>query len=804
MTASPESSVSSVSPPPDGHAPRRLDFLRTQVQQDVNSQRYATVITRFPPEPNGFLHIGHAKSICLNFGIANEFGGRCHLRMDDTDPTKEDVSYVNSIQQDIRWLGFDWFQPMFYASDYFEQFHAAALRLIEAGHAYVDSLNEAEIREYRGTVTEAGKNSPHRDRTVAENLALFEQMRAGAYPDGAHVLRAKIDMANPNMKMRDPLLYRIRHAHHYRTGDQWCIYPLYDFAHPLSDAIEGVSHSICTLEFENNRELYDWVLEACGYGEPRPHQYEFARLNLNYSVMSKRKFLELVDKKFVTGWDDPRMPTISGLRRRGYTPEALRQFCEDIGISKANSTVDMAQLEHAIRDDLNLKVPRVMAVLRPLKVVIENYPEGQSETLDAPLYPHDVPKDGTRALPFGREVFIEQDDFSENPPKGYYRLSPGGEVRLRHAYIIRCEQVIKDATGVIVELRCTYDADTRSTEQLPSAPVKPERKVKGTIHWVPAKEAVHAEVRLYDRLYNSESPSGLEDLNPASLELLTNAVTEPYIATCEPGSRFQFERQGYFYADPEAAQDTKALVFNRIVSLKDSWAKGQKPVVEAIKAPPVAKSPAPKSKHPDAPRKPAAELVALTPAQDAVRNRYEVAYKLQPETARQLATNETLTTYFETAVGIAPKSPVTLANWIVNELSVAAPAIEVTTAGTHAETYTLPAITPAQLAALVTLIDTEVISGKIARDVFAEMLSSGETPEAIVERNGWQQISDESILMPIVEKVVADNPDNLHKYHQGRTNLFGFFVGQVLKETGGKANPTLVSELVKLRLSAPL
>lgn len=549
------------------------DFIRRIIEEDVEKSKHGgKVVTRFPPEPNGFLHIGHAKSICLNFGLADEYKSVCHLRFDDTDPTKEDMSYEKAIKEDIHWLGFDWQGKLFHASDYFEKMFECALQLIQSGRAYVCSLNEEEIRRYRGTALEPGVVSPHASRSVEENLDLFKRMRAGEFPDGAHVLRARIDMASPNMKMRDPLLYRIRHAHHYMTGDKWCLYPMYDYAHPISDAIEGITHSICTLEFENNRELYDWVLDALeGQFLSRPRQYEFARLSLNYTVMSKRKFLELVENGHVSGWDDPRMSTLAGLRRRGCTPEAIRRFCELIGIARANSVVDISQLEFCLRDDLNTKAPRVMAVLRPLKVVIDNYPEGQVEQLDAPYWPHDIPKEGSRQIPFSRELYIEREDFMENPPKDFFRLAVGREVRLRYGYCITCTGVEKDPhTGEVLVCHCTYDPETRSGNA-PKA-----RKVKGTIHWVAAASAVPAEVRLYDRLFKVENPGGEEDflsaLNPRSLEILSNSLVEPSLAQAQPGERYQFERQGYFFVDPVDSKSGKP-VFNRIVGLKDSWAK---------------------------------------------------------------------------------------------------------------------------------------------------------------------------------------------------------------------------------------
>ena len=548
------------------------DFIRDMVERDRAAGRHGgKVVTRFPPEPNGYLHIGHAKSICLNFGLALENGGTCHLRLDDTNPETEDEEYVEAIRDGVRWLGFDWGKNFFHASDYFEQLYDFAALLIRRGKGYVCSLSEDEIREYRGTVTEPGRNSPYRDRTVEENLDLFRRMRAGEFADGAHVLRGKIDTASPNMKMRDPLFYRIKHATHYHRGDAWCIYPMYDFAHPLSDAIEGITHSLCTLEFENNREVYDWLVDSLPFADP-PRQTEFARLNLTYTLMSKRKLLELVERQLVAGWDDPRLPTLAGLRRRGFTPEALRDFCERIGVAKANSTVDVALLEHCQREDLNPRVPRVMCVLRPLKLVIENYPEGQVEELEAPLYPHDVPKKGERKVPFSRELYIERDDFAEQPPKGFHRLAPGREVRLRYAYFVRCESVVKDpASGEIVEVRCTYDPATRGG----SAP--DGRKVPGTLHWVSAAHSLPVEVRIYDRLFRVERPDleegGFEaQLNPRSLETLTGSRIEPAAVDPALGERLQFERQGYFFRDPVDWRPGR-LVFNRIVPLRDSWAQ---------------------------------------------------------------------------------------------------------------------------------------------------------------------------------------------------------------------------------------
>jgi len=548
------------------------DFIRQIVIGDLKSGKHTSVCTRFPPEPNGYLHIGHAKSICLNFGIAREFGGVCHLRFDDTNPVKEDVEYVDSIQEDVRWLGFDWADKMFYASDYFHRLYEYAVELIQTGKAYVCHLTPDETRAYRGTLTEAGKNSPYRDRPVAQNLALFEQMRRGELEEGACVLRAKIDMASPNMNMRDPAVYRIKKAHHHRTGDEWCIYPMYDFAHGLSDAIEGITHSICTLEFEDHRPLYDWFLDQLDV-PCHPQQIEFARLNLTYTVLSKRKLLQLVRDGHVDGWDDPRMPTIAGYRRRGYTPESIRNFCERIGVAKSNSTVEVAMLEYSIREDLNKRAPRVLGVLKPLKVVIDNYPDDQVEEFDAVNNPEDASA-GTRKLPFGKELYIEQDDFRETPPPKYFRLSPGKEVRLRYAYFVTCQRVVKDPqTDEVTEVHCTYDPATRGGD----AP--DGRKVKSTLHWVSARHAVDAEVRLYDRLFAVEYPDReenfLDAINPESLEVLQECKLEPSLAAAGAGERFQFERQGYFCVDPKLSRPG-APVFNRIVGLKDTWAKIEK------------------------------------------------------------------------------------------------------------------------------------------------------------------------------------------------------------------------------------
>ena len=544
------------------------NFIYNIIDEDLKSGKHPEGIhTRFPPEPNGYLHIGHAKSICLNFGTAEKYAGLCNLRFDDTNPTKEDTEYVDSIQEDIKWLGFSWGDRRYYASDYFEKLYEYACALIEQGLAYVDDLTAEEIRAYRGTLTEPGKESPCRSRSVAENLALFERMKAGEFPDGSRVLRAKVDMASPNITMRDPVIYRIAHTVHHRTGDAWCIYPMYDFAHPLSDAIENITHSLCTLEFEDHRPFYDWLLEVLGFDKnTRPRQIEFARLNVTNTITSKRKLRQLVEEGHVRGWDDPRMPTISGLRRRGYTPASIRDFCERIGVAKSNSTVDVAMLEHCVREDLNEHAARVMAVLHPLKVVLTNYPEDKSEELLAENHPT---RGGKRYVPFSREIYIEREDFMEEPPKKFFRLRPGGEVRLKHAYIIKCEEVVKDEKGEITELRCTYDPESKSGGSAAN------RKVKGTLHWVSANDALDAEVRLYDYLLKTDDEETTADfiasLNPHSLEVIEGAKVEPSLARTAEGTHYQFLRTGYFVVDKDTRPDR--LVFNRVVGLKDSWGK---------------------------------------------------------------------------------------------------------------------------------------------------------------------------------------------------------------------------------------
>jgi len=744
---------------------KKKDFLRKIVEEDLKSHKYDEVVTRFPPEPNGFPHIGHAKSISINFGIAKDFGGRCNLRMDDTNPTTEDTQYVEALKDAVKWLGFEWDGDVKYTSDYFDRLYEYAKELVKMGKAYVDSLDEEQIREYRGTVTTPGKRSQYANRSVDENLDLLERMKNGEFAEGTHVLRAKIDMSSPNMKLRDPLLYRIKHAHHFRAKDKWAIYPMYDFAHPLSDYMEGITHSICTLEFENNKDIYDWLLDTLPLTPPRAYQYEFARLNISYTVMSKRKLLELVQKGIVSGWDDPRMPTIAGLRRRGYTPESILNFCEQIGIAKANSVVDVAQLEFAIRDDLNLKVPRVMCVLDPIKVTIQNY-DG-SEEIEASYYPPDVPKEGSRVLPFSREIYINRDDFSLNPPKGYYRLSPTQLVRLKYAYIIKCDEVICDDDGNVVEIIASYYPNSKSGEDTSGI------KVKSAIQWVEAKSAKEVEVRVYDRLYKVENPQTIEDINPNSLQIIKKALIEPSVVEEKPDCRYQFEREGYFYEDPIDSSDEK-LVFNKIVSLKDSWAKKKKPK--------------PQTNQPKKEKKVQidGEVTPMTPEQEAKFERY-AKLKLNTEVANTLARDEVLSNIFEETLSIY-SGAVTVAKIIANDVARELKQSSGLKFGAK------------QIASLAKMIDDETISNKIAKDVFEMMTQSGNSPEDIVEQRGLKQISDESVIALIIDEVIAKNLDNLQKYKDGNTKLVGFFVGQVLKATSGKANPKIVNTLVAKKL----
>ena len=779
---------------PEGKEP--LDFLREIVKHDVLSGLYGgRVVTRFPPEPNGYLHIGHAKSICLNFGIARDFGGVCHMRMDDTNPETEDMKYVESILQDVRWLGFDWGDRLFFASDSYEQLYDLAVRLIRDGKAYVDSLSEEEIRRYRGTINEPGVESPYRSRSVEENLALFARMRAGEFPDGAHVLRARIDMAAKNMKMRDPLLYRIRHATHYRRGDEWCIYPMYDFAHPLSDAIENITHSICTLEFENNRAIYDWLVENL-FPEPRPRQYEFARLNLDFTVMSKRKLLRLVEEGHVSGWDDPRMPTIAGMRRRGYTPEGIRLFTARIGVDKANSRVSMELLEDAIRDDLNARAPRVMAVLRPLRVTITNWPAGKVEWLEAPYWPHDIPKEGSRRLPLTREVYIERTDFRENPPSGWIRLRPGGEARLMGSYFIRCEEIVRDPdSGEITGLRCAYDPESLGK------PASGARKKTTAIQWVSAAHAAPAEVRLYDRLFTVANPEEAEEgktfkdfLNPQSVEILRGCLFEPGLSDAPAGERFQFVRHGYFIADPVDSKPG-APVFHRIIELRDSY-KGDK----AIPAPRAGAGEAKPSRSAGS-GKEGASGPAGTISDERARvrkknvsllkryNAYIHVLGLAAEQADVLTGDSAVADFFDEAVAAHPNARA-VANWTANDVLRELKGRPIGELPFHG----------AELAELVRLVDDGAITTTAARTVFEEMMSRGGKPQETVRRLGLDQAVSKADLAAAIDAALAGMPDKVASYRAGKTSLLGLFTGQVMKATGGKADPQAVQELLKRKL----
>ena len=760
------------------------NFITDIIDKDIREGKVSEVVTRFPPEPNGYAHLGHAIASFIDFGTANDYGGRCNLRFDDTNPEAERMEYAEALERDIRWLGWRW-NGKFFASDYFERLYDFAVQLIKEGKAYVDSSSEEEIQVLRGTVTEPGRESPYRGRSVEENLELFKRMRAGEFANGTHVLRAKIDMASPNMKLRDPLLYRIRHEKHYRTGDAWPIYPMYDFAHGLSDAIEGITHSLCSLEFVENRAVYDWLMENL-IGTPRPYQYEFGRRSIEYTVVSKRKLMQLVREGFVNGWDDPRLPTLAGLRRRGVRPEAIRDFASRVGISRTNRTVDIALLEYSVRDDLNTQAPRVMAVLNPLKIVLTNYPEDEEEVLEAPYWPHDVPKEGVRMVPFARELFIERDDFLEEPPKGFHRLAPGGEVRLRYAYVIRCDEVVKDEAGNVTELRCSYDPDTLGR--------KPKgRKVKGTVHWVSAAHALPAEMRLYDRLFNVPNPDAgdapfTDYLNPDSL-ITTRGFVEPSVANDPEATRYQFERQGYFMRDLDSSPSH--LIFNRIVPLKSAWdVKTEDVQSAATKVEGQAKA----ERTPRGETEPTKvaqrdPTLNFTSEQRSRLEHYTLDLGLSSDDAAILAADSELSAFFEEA-SKTHDNPQGVANWIINELLRA---LKDTSLGI------LP-LRPAHLGELVALVDDGTISSRIAKEVFEVMLQAGESPKAIVEARGLEQVTDLRKLEPVVDKLMTENPDKVAAYRGGKTGLLGFFVGGVMRETQGKANPQLVQEMVQERL----
>ncbi len=764
------------------------DFIREIVEDDLRTGRHSgRVVTRFPPEPNGYLHIGHAKSICLNFGLAEEYGGQCYLRFDDTNPLTEAVEYVESIVRDVTWLGFSFGDGPHYASDYFDEMYELAEALVLAGEAYVDDLSEEEIRYYRGSLTEPGRPSPHRRRSVEDNLELLQHMRAGELPDGSCVLRAKTDLGAANMKMRDPLLYRIRHAHHHRTGNAWPIYPLYDWAHPISDAIEGVTHSLCTLEFENNRELYDWVIERTGVAErrgfSRPQQYEFARLNLDYTVLSKRRLLALVEEGHVDGWDDPRMPTIAGIRRRGISPQAVRAFADLVGVAKVNSTVDIDKLDFCVRDDLNWTAPRVLGVLHPLAVTITSWPEGSIEPMTGPYFPPDVGKPGQRTIPLARQILIERDDFSLDPPPGYQRLAPGRTVRLRHGPCITCDDIVMEGTDVM-ELRCRH-LDGSVGKNPPGV------KVWGVIHWVPAEESIPAEVRLYDRLYVGAHPEDGpgDELNPHSVEVVGGARLEPSLSGADPGSRWQLERVGYFAFD-DVKSEPGAPVMNRIVTLRDSWHPGAQP---ATRLTPVVPERAARKTGTRPPRKSRIEYRAEARVRDPLLadrfTAWPVMYGLTEDEVDLLTADRPIGDLFEEAVRAGAPADVT-ARWVINDLprEFADRPVDRTS------------LTGGGLAALLQLVTSGAITGLAAKEVFAEMVRNGGDPRVIIADRGLAQVSDEGTIKSIIDKVLAANPDKVEQYRGGKTGLLGFFMGQVMRSSAGKANPQVIQQLLGDRL----
>ncbi|HSH74189.1 MAG TPA: glutamine--tRNA ligase/YqeY domain fusion protein [Longimicrobiales bacterium] len=773
------------------------DFIRQIVAADGASGRYGgRVVTRFPPEPNGYLHVGHALGVCLNFGIAADFGGRCHLRYDDTNPEKESEEYVRAIQEDIRWLGFDWGEHLYYASDYFERMYECAEVLIEKGLAYVDSQPMDAIREGRGSVTEPGVPSPYRERSVEENLNLFHRMRAGEFEDGAHVLRGKIDMSSPNMLMRDPVLYRIRHASHYRQGDAWCIYPLYDYAHCLEDAFEDVTHSICTLEFDNNRELYDWVLDSVGFEEPRPHQYEWAGLDLEGAVLSKRRIKPLVDSRVVSGWDDPRLATLAAYRRRGIPPEAIRLLSELVGVSKSGAKTEEAKLDFAIREVLNPVAPRVMAVLEPLKVVLTNFPEGGVEEIDAPLFPRDVPREGSRPVPFTRELWIERADFEEDPPQGFRRLVPGGEVRLRYAYVIRCEEVVKDEHGTVRELRCTYDPGSRGGS------TSDGRKVKGTIQWVSAPHALDAEVRIFGRLFREcanevdaeDDVNPLEQLDPESLKVV-QAKIEPAVGGDPPDTRYQFERTGYFWRDPIDGRGD-ALVFNRIVALKDTWARRDTPAATPSGLRPAPARTAAVGEEAGTPARAAGREVgdprrrgrSLAPATAARFDRYRGELGVPDEHAEVLAGSPE---FFEEALG-EHADAAAVAAWIVVDLRglLGERSLEELPFGGGA------------VGRLAALVGEGAITRRAGKEVLSRMVERGGEPERWVEEMGLRKVSDAEALGAVIDSVLERRADKVAEYREGKKGLIGFFVGEVMRATGGAADPARAKLLLGERLDA--
>ena len=774
----------------------RDNFIYDIIDEDLEKGTYGDrIVTRFPPEPNGYLHIGHAKSIVLNFGIKRDYSDRadtrCHIRFDDTNPETESTEYVESIKDAVQWLGYDWDEHEYYASDYFEQFYRYAIQLIEQGDAYVDSLTEEEIREYRGTVDEPGTPSPYRDRSVEENLELFRKMRAGEFDDGEHVLRAKIDMSSPHMIMRDPLLFRIKHAHHYRQGDAWCIYPMYDFAHPLEDAIEDITHSLCTLEFDNNRRVYDWVLEHCLDEDElpsRPRQYEFNRLNLTYTVMSKRKLLRLVEEAYVDGWDDPRLPTLAGLRRRGVPPSAIRSFCREVGVTRSQSRVEMSHFEHTLRDDLNPKAPRVMAVLDPLKVVATNVDEGDVDWIEASHWPRDIDREDTRQVPFTREFYIERDDFRADPPDDFIRLAPGREVRLRHGYFFTCHEVVENEDGDVVELRGTIDPNTRGG----TAP--DGRSPDGTLHWVSASHGVPFEARVYDRLFDTPAPDAgdeefIDHLNTDSLTV-RNGVLEPAAAEAPEATRVQFVRQGYYWPDPEDSTPDR-LVFNQIVSLRDSWGGDD----TRLSREELERRRREKEKQKARQRERSLEgktdpVDLLSEAQRDRFDRFHDSMDVPRDAAATIAGDDDLADFFEAALDTY-ESPRPVANWIVNELL----------AELKKESVAALPFGPDAFAELVRLVDTDVITSRGARTVFDDMLEHGGDPATVVDERDLRQVDDTEALGDVIEDVLSAHPDEVERYRDGNPNLIGFFMGQVMKKTNGSANPELARSLLQDRLA---
>jgi glutaminyl-tRNA synthetase len=762
------------------------NFITEVIDEDVRTGKYETIITRFPPEPNGYAHIGHAVASFLNFSLAKDYGGLCRLRMDDTNPEVERLEYANALIQDFTWLGFQWVAPdgsdaVSYASNYFDELYELAVKLIEMGKAYVDSVSDEEVSVLRGTVEEAGKPSLYRERSIEENLDLFGRMKKGEFPNGAHILRAKIDLGNPNMKLRDPLLYRIRRdVEHYRTGKTWCIYPSYDFAQATTDAFDGVTHSLCSLEFIDNRAIYDWLMDNL-WRTPRPYQYEFGRRNLEYTVVSKRKLIQLVEEGFVTGWDDPRMPTLAGLRRRGVRPEAIRAFASKVGITRTTKTVELALLEQSIREDLNAVAPRVMAVTDPLKVVITNYPEDKLELLGAPYWPKEIPNEGSRNIPFARELYIEREDFSETPPPGFKRLTLGEEVRLRYAYVIRCDDVVKDARGIITQLNCSYDKETLGQN--------PKRKIKGAIHWVSVRHALNAEMRLYDKLFSVPNPDEGEDhfthfLNSESL-VVRDGFVEPSIASDAKEQRYQFERQGFFIRDSDSTETR--LVFNRIITLKDSFrAEMTRTDLEVI----AVKDASAKEKIVAKVGEVRDPVLDFSDEQKAKLKHFVDEFGLSRGEATMIVSSLELSAFFEKAVQ-SYANPQGIAHWLINDLRR-----EVKDTPIHSLKFT-----PNDMAQLVTLIDKNVINNRIAKDVFLEMFASGKSPDVIVAEKGLEQVTDVNSLEPIVLKLIAENPDKVEAYRNGKTGLLSFFVGQVMRETGGKANPQLLQELVRSKLT---